>query len=105
MTSSHSSLLGGICMQRNKENEGEFKEEVMFTQEEVNDMMRKRLARVKRKFDKEFEHKILQIEVIGRLQKATIPPSFAQFIMVSKNQKRTRQILEQFIKTWHEFVK
>lgn len=81
------------------------KVEAMFTQEEVNQMMRKRLTRVKRGFDREFEYKILQIEVLGRLKKENIPTSFAQFIMLSKNQKRTCKTLEQFIKVWREAKK
>ena len=76
----------------------------LFTQEEVNLMMRKRLKRVKRKFDREFEHKLLQIEVIGKLGKENIPARFSQFIMVSKNHDRTRQTLEKFITVWRETV-
>ena len=79
--------------------------EVMFTQEEVNDMMRKRLKRVKRKFDYDFENKILQIEVMEKLVEEKIPTHFATFIMISKNHRRTRKTLEQFIKTWQETVK
>lgn len=96
---------GGICMLKNDESTEEIKVKTMFTQEEVNQIIRQRLTRVKRGFDREFEYKILQIEVLGKLKKENIPTSFAQFIMFSKNQKRTRKTLEQFIKVWREAKK
>lgn len=96
---------GGICMLKEDKGIKEFKVEAMFTQEEVNHMIRQRLTRAKRGFDREFEYKMLQIEVLGRLKKENIPTSFAQFIMLSKNQKRTRKTLEQFIKVWRETKK
>jgi len=76
--------------------------EPMFTQEEVNLLMRKRLTRVKRGYDKDFQFKMLQIEVLGRLKKENIPTCFASMIVVSKNENRTRKTLEQFVQMWHE---
>lgn len=55
---------GGICMLKKDESTEEIKVKTMFTQEEVNQIIRQRLTRVKRGFDREFEYKILQIEVL-----------------------------------------
>ena len=89
-------------MQNEKGRDSKSQNEVVFTQEEVNNIMRKRLKRAKHNFNRDFEMKLLQIEVIGRLGKENIPTRFAEFIMVSKNHKRTRKALEKFVAVWHQ---
>ena len=76
----------------------------MFTQEEVNNKIRKRLVRKKRQMNYDLEQKLLKIEVLGKLEQENIPLEFVQFIMVSKNASRTYQTLERFITTWHNCV-
>jgi len=79
--------------------------ETVYSQEEVNQILSKRLTRANGRFEREFQHKMLQIEVQGRLKKENIPTSFAKFIFVSKNENRVRANLESFIKTWCENTK
>ena len=75
---------------------------VLYAQEEINHILRNRLARVKGHYEREFQFKLLQIEVLGKLKKENIPTIFAQFLITSKNEKKIRANLESFVKTWHE---
>ena len=75
--------------------------EVMFTQEEVNDIVRKRLIRAQRHFEREAKQNQLHIEVMMRLDQEKIPIQFTTFIM-SKDPLKTRKALETFTAMWKE---
>jgi len=89
---------------QNLQSKDSIQTEKMFTQEEVNNKISKRLAREKRQLHRELEQELLKIEVIGKLEQQNIPLEFASFIIVSKNSVRTYQILERFITVWHKCV-
>lgn len=80
-------------------------EKTLFSQDEVNQMISKRMKRATQGFEKDFQLRLLQIEVLGTLKKEKIPTSFGPFIIVSKNEKRIRNNLEQFIKIWQDAKK
>lgn len=77
----------------------------LFTQEEVNSMLRKRLNREKRQVDRKVEEKLLEKEVVGILQKENIPISLLQFVVSGKNEKQIRKALEKLVSIWHTDVK
>ena len=67
----------------------------LFTQEEVNAMVSKRLKREKKQVERQVEEQLLEKEVLGILRKENIPASLSQFVISSKGEKQTCQALEQ----------
>ena len=61
----------------------------LFTQEEVNAMVSKRLKREKKQVERQVEAQLLEKEVLGILRKENIPTSLSQFVISSKGEKQT----------------
>jgi hypothetical protein len=77
----------------------------LFTQEEVNAMVSKRLKREKKQIERQVEEKLLEKEVSRIVQKENIPVSLLQFVISGKNEKQVRGDLEKLVSIWNEDVK
>lgn len=71
----------------------------LFTQEEVNEIIRKRLIRERQTFNQKTKAYDLHIEVISKLSDMQIPVAFSKFI-ITKCCKQSSINLENFISIW-----
>ena len=81
------------------------KNQKLFTQEEVNAMVSKRLKREKKQVDRKVEEKLLEKEVLGILQQENIPVGLIQFVISGKSEKQAHYAVKKLVSIWNEDVK
>jgi len=77
------------------------KSQTLFTQDEVNSMLKKRLKREQKKIDQKVEKKILEKDFFEIIQREKIPISLLEIVISDKNVKQSREALEKLVNIWN----